>query len=489
LLAVLIHGLGGRTLPHWGAMAETYALRKHDAAIDGWAVLHPFSEPALVGDGQDGIDWTCPQCGTVLVRAAVSDRQVLDLLIRCYACEQVSGSPLRQPGQPLAEPRIIKPPGEYMFDSAVQMGSVATIGQQALAGYLREIGQPAAGPREPGDATCGHGLTPTGLRTMASKAAELLGDRYADLLAVDEKGRKSETSPLRRHRLIELITYAREAADEMDAKDEQPMNLDADSMSELSQTITLFDSWRHHPVWPELVSTLADETEGHHTVMLLGVATYLADAGNGIGLVTHSDGDGARIPDLWSEPLLLERLEVEVKTPQELRGPRASPLTLDDAKAIISRQLKKAASSKSGQLDATQTGILAIGGFHLGTGSLEKLEAAAKAVLAGQAGRKMHLAAVMVSELTYSLTNIVDEQGNQVESNFQPLIETQLIRHPSYHGGLEIRDESAPWAKPHVQYESAAPDPKRPEHRGPKARRNDPCPCGSGVKFKRCCGA
>ena len=24
---------------------------------------------------------------------------------------------------------------------------------------------------------------------------------------------------------------------------------------------------------------------------------------------------------------------------------------------------------------------------------------------------------------------------------------------------------------------------------GPKAGRNDPCPCGSGKKFKKCCGA
>ncbi|MDO9631303.1 MAG: SEC-C metal-binding domain-containing protein [Humidesulfovibrio sp.] len=24
--------------------------------------------------------------------------------------------------------------------------------------------------------------------------------------------------------------------------------------------------------------------------------------------------------------------------------------------------------------------------------------------------------------------------------------------------------------------------------RGPKTGRNDPCPCGSGKKFKKCCG-
>ncbi len=28
----------------------------------------------------------------------------------------------------------------------------------------------------------------------------------------------------------------------------------------------------------------------------------------------------------------------------------------------------------------------------------------------------------------------------------------------------------------------------KPEHRGPKPGRNDPCPCGSGKKYKRCCG-
>jgi len=26
-------------------------------------------------------------------------------------------------------------------------------------------------------------------------------------------------------------------------------------------------------------------------------------------------------------------------------------------------------------------------------------------------------------------------------------------------------------------------------HGGPKIGRNDPCPCGSGKKFKRCCGS
>lgn len=33
------------------------------------------------------------------------------------------------------------------------------------------------------------------------------------------------------------------------------------------------------------------------------------------------------------------------------------------------------------------------------------------------------------------------------------------------------------------------PKPKTQRHEGPKVGRNDPCPCGSGKKYKKCCGA
>ncbi|MDE2758663.1 MAG: SEC-C metal-binding domain-containing protein [Acidobacteriota bacterium] len=32
-----------------------------------------------------------------------------------------------------------------------------------------------------------------------------------------------------------------------------------------------------------------------------------------------------------------------------------------------------------------------------------------------------------------------------------------------------------------------APEPRRPVIRGPKIGRNEPCPCGSGKKYKKCC--
>jgi preprotein translocase subunit SecA len=32
------------------------------------------------------------------------------------------------------------------------------------------------------------------------------------------------------------------------------------------------------------------------------------------------------------------------------------------------------------------------------------------------------------------------------------------------------------------------PEPQEPVRVGEKVGRNDPCPCGSGKKYKRCCG-
>jgi len=39
-----------------------------------------------------------------------------------------------------------------------------------------------------------------------------------------------------------------------------------------------------------------------------------------------------------------------------------------------------------------------------------------------------------------------------------------------------------------VSEAAAAVDKVKPVRTGPKVGRNDPCPCGSGKKYKQCCG-
>ncbi|MBO4674865.1 MAG: SEC-C domain-containing protein [Elusimicrobiaceae bacterium] len=50
------------------------------------------------------------------------------------------------------------------------------------------------------------------------------------------------------------------------------------------------------------------------------------------------------------------------------------------------------------------------------------------------------------------------------------------------------------WMKDHekeLRAENADAQPKVETvvHEGPRIGRNDPCPCGSGKKYKKCCGA
>jgi len=53
-----------------------------------------------------------------------------------------------------------------------------------------------------------------------------------------------------------------------------------------------------------------------------------------------------------------------------------------------------------------------------------------------------------------------------------------------HHERSTFRREDGQWL-----YVDGVIDPKSPPRRTTKVGRNDPCPCGSGKKYKKCCGA
>ncbi|MBV5309488.1 YchJ family protein [Chromatium okenii] len=75
----------------------------------------------------------------------------------------------------------------------------------------------------------------------------------------------------------------------------------------------------------------------------------------------------------------------------------------------------------------------------------------------------------------------VDDQTGQVEFIFR------YRQHGKIHAQHELsqfRREDGIWL-----YESSEMNPKSPPVRVAKINRNDPCTCGSGKKYKKCCGA
>ncbi|MET7878741.1 hypothetical protein ABZS52_17615 [Micromonospora profundi] len=314
------------------------------------------------------------------------------------------------------------------------LGMSATLfGQQARDGYLTETGKGVSLNLEAGKS---QELDASFLRDLAATAAGFLGEGYEMLRAADERGMKSSTPPPRRHRLVELISYAEHASELLSrAGAPERVELSADYLCELRATTTAFDRWRHHPAWPHLVATLGTATEGQHSVMMLTLASYLVDADNGVGILADNATSG-RIADLWLEPSVKKRLELEVKTPLMLRGPISAPLIDSDAEGMVTRLLKKSA----GQLNRDHDGVLAIGGFHLGPGTLERIVDAGTRVLGRMVHRKAKLAALVVAEIGAALTEAVDSSG-ATSVSLSAAVKTRVVQHPGYRGDLNLRDQ------------------------------------------------
>jgi len=80
-------------------------------------------------------------------------------------------------------------------------------------------------------------------------------------------------------------------------------------------------------------------------------------------------------------------------------------------------------------------------------------------------------------------------EGHQM---FQGLLENirHDVAHTIYHVNIVKKEAPRPAPSPMAQVAAAGSSDKRPRPRthGKKVGRNDPCPCGSGKKYKHCCG-
>ncbi|HEY3957990.1 MAG TPA: hypothetical protein VGM53_31890 [Streptosporangiaceae bacterium] len=283
-------------------------------------------------------------------------------------------------------------------------------------------------------------LTAEFLRELSTRAQRLLGENYAHLRASDIRGQTSRTPPASRHRLTELISHAEETASVLETRLAVAVGHPSlDDITELVATVEMFERWRNHPAWPQLVAGLASETEGPHSLMLLSAASYLSDQGNGVGIV-HGKAHG-RIPDLWLEPNLIERVDLEVKTPLAFRGSRTLDISAEKAEEVITKQVNKAASQRRGQLRSNRTGLLAIGAFHLPPTKLEMLATVTRHVLEAQTQRKRHLAGVLLCAFSYSISRSSTPPFIQ---QLKPGLQNRWVWHPGYRGNLAVGGEMPP---------------------------------------------
>lgn len=419
-------------------MADVRLLPAHQGPIAGSSMFCPALPAGFrASSPTGGVGWLCARCRTPIVEGARHEDQFLDLLFRCPSCGQVLATRTRRPGRPLAGRPLYLPPGSYRTETVVWLDHpVMFVGPDAIAGYDSEVGT-WGGPGL-------DSFSSAELRSAATFAASLPGDNYPTLEAADRRGRESHTPPVDRTRLVELVEYGMDGAVQLDLGIAPRVVVsDGSALAELATLVALFRRWSRHPELQKLIQTVGHPTEFHHSLMVLAVASYLVDAGNGTGIIGDAGASG-RIPDLWTEPSLIERMEVEVKTPQELRGPLGNAsLTESSASRLVERLIDRAASTQKGQLDPEFTGIVAIGCFHLGPGGADLLEVAIQGVLKRQAHRKRHLAGVIVCELRADQQPVQDGATEAGQTAFAPVLDVRLVPHAGYQGELTL-DTSQP---------------------------------------------
>jgi hypothetical protein len=386
--------------------------------IDGG--FAPTSLPLARGNAPAGETWIC-LCGAS-VATNLHPRQLLNIGIDCPLCRRELRTPKRAVGEPIGGRPMHLSTGRYRIEKTLDVGDVAIVGTSALAGYGRETGLQIPGVFRPTPIWEPTAIDAPTIRRLGRELVTLLGTNYAKLHAADLRGRRSATPPRQRQRVIQLIRFAEET--------EKfglggGITIDGDMLSELICLTTMMKRWRNHPGWHVFVQSLTHESEPLHSVMLLTVASYLADSNNGVGL--HLETARGKVPDLWLAPGLTERVDVEVKTPQRLRSPDL-PLSPEECVDCVVQTMRKASKQLRGA-----NNLLVIGGFHLGT-SIDRMEAAAHAVLASSAARANYVG-ILIADITFeSKHNAFKQYSLSYEAGMEP----RLVTHAGYTGALTI---------------------------------------------------
>jgi len=87
-----------------------------------------------------------------------------------------------------------------------------------------------------------------------------------------------------------------------------------------------------------------------------------------------------------------------------------------------------------------------------------------------------------VAELIFKIQQAGPSQKRKSIFNSLP----QQLVHDEARGLSQSAPQHVPTQQPQGESQPSAPVPIRKS--GPKVGRNDPCPCGSGKKYKKCCG-
>ncbi|GAA2579531.1 hypothetical protein GCM10010435_65870 [Winogradskya consettensis] len=267
----------------------------------------------------------------------------------------------------------------------------------------------------------------------------IFGTDLPSILDRHRKATSTRTPPKDPHRLVELLVYVRELSDCLSATDDLVnVDLDLNRLSEFLLASSMFHRWRHHPAISDLTRKIAKGTEVRHSVMLLGLASYIVDEVLPVEL-KEATALG-RSADLVTRPVLHEELLIELKTPTALQSPRVQSLSSGEAQKILKKVLGAATSGSRKQLDAANSGMVAVGAFGITDKDFAVLNQAARDLLRELGSKKESRKPYLAGFLTVNAKAHVEFNETKPSTlRFASALEVNMIPYPGYKGALNVR--------------------------------------------------
>lgn len=378
-------------------------------------------EPVIAGVGSGVEDALCPGCGESVLLASVAPASVYDLAIECSLCGTVAKTASLAPGEGLGGAVLVVPA------CGVRAGTTFVADCDQIV-----VGEPGA-ERRHGE-TGVHPTSPTRVELDVDGIASVLAsarEAFAPIVADIEQRFKLAPN---RHRLAHLL-YAVDR--NLCACRAGSREVDVLAAVELADIASLFDRWFRDPNHARLVQECRDPNTFCHNLVLLRVASLLADVQLGAELVPPDPVSEARRSDMRIRLSARRWVEVDVKTPTTLQRLEGVQVPTKSAAGVVASAVR----SSRGQF--VGPGILVIGGAFW-SGDMDGHAAAASRVLAGplaqDASSDAHehhaslLGIVLVStDIGYARTRGEGEfAGNWNEVDFSTNARHRWIPNPGY---------------------------------------------------------
>jgi len=302
--------------------------------------------PVFEGNANHSHDFICQSCKESVLIKNYATECYIGFGIRCVICQTISWLPDPNEGEVFPRNVVSLLEGNgYLVRETVNNPSDAVFASKRAIALTKRNNFPSKSAESDLD------ISSESIKLLVIKLDSVSNSRFSKHLESARRNLKHKKGFFAENPLAWAIALISSKLEK------KPFEIDEQAIIAISliQTTThLIQRWEAHSEFPNIAIELCSSFR--HTIIQLVSACYLFDNGNSVNINPQSSIRGQRSPDLYVQATALEKLYLEVKTPEKLQWPN-SELT----PGTIKKSIEKALSNSKGQINSSRKGVLIIG--------------------------------------------------------------------------------------------------------------------------------